>query len=85
MNRDDVRAAVIDALRRIAPEMEPGGLDPDVTLRTQLDIDSMDALNFFIRLHEKLGVDIPEADYPKLNSLNDCVGYLAEKLASRTH
>jgi acyl carrier protein len=83
MNRDEVKVAVLDALRRIAPEMEPATLDPDTALRTQLDIDSMDALNFFIRLHEKLGVDIPEADYPKLNSLNECVAYVAAKLAAR--
>lgn len=81
-NRQDLRAAVLDALRRIAPEMDPAVLDPDTALRAQLDIDSMDALNFFIRLHEKLGVEIPEADYPKLNTLNECVEYLAAKLPS---
>jgi acyl carrier protein len=81
-SREKLRAAVLEALRRIAPEMEPQALDPNTALRTQLDIDSMDALNFFIRLHEKLGVEIPEADYPKLNTLNECVDYLAAKLSS---
>ncbi len=81
MNRDDLRNAVVEALRRVAPEMEPAALQADTALRVQLDIDSMDALNFFIRLHEKLGVDIPEVDYPKLNTLNECVDYLARKLS----
>ena len=80
MTRNDLRAAVLDALHRIAPEMEPAALQPDAAIRQQLDIDSMDALNFFIRLHEKLGVEIPEADYPKLNTLNECVDYLAKKV-----
>jgi acyl carrier protein len=81
MTRDAVRGAVVEALRRVAPEMEPAALQPDTALRVQLDIDSMDALNFFIRLHEKLGVEIPEADYPKLNTLNECVDYLVKKLS----
>ncbi len=80
MSADDVRKTVLHTLHTIAPEADPTQVQPDVALRAQLDIDSMDALNFFIRLHQKLGVDIPEADYPKLNTLNECVSYLVAKL-----
>jgi acyl carrier protein len=80
MTRDEIRQTVLHTLRTIAPEADPAEIQPDTALRVQLDIDSMDALNFFIRLHEKLGVEIPEADYPKLNTLNECVAYLAAKL-----
>ncbi|HUJ74349.1 MAG TPA: acyl carrier protein [bacterium] len=83
MTRDELKTTVLTTLRSIAPEMEPAEVKADVPLRIQLDIDSMDALNFFIRLHEKLGVDIPEADYRKLNTLNECVTYLAARLAIR--
>ena len=41
----------------------------------------MDYLNFIIRLHERFAVDIPEADYPRLATLDGCVAYLAERLA----
>jgi hypothetical protein len=41
-----------------------------------------DVLNFAIGLHERLGVDIPEVDYPKLLTLSGAVSYLAAKLAS---
>ncbi|MBZ5703592.1 MAG: hypothetical protein LAN84_17305, partial [Acidobacteriia bacterium] len=44
--------------------------------RDQLDIDSMDLLNFVIALHQELHVEIPEADYPKLATLQGCVDYL---------
>jgi acyl carrier protein len=80
MTRDELTRIVVQTLRTVAPELEPDELQPDAALRVQLDIDSMDALNFFIRLHQKLGVDIPEADYGKLNTLNECVAYLAAKL-----
>lgn len=81
MNREELKTSVLSALRHIAPEMDPAAVQPDEPLRSQLDIDSMDALNFFIRLHESLGVDIPEADYRKLNTLNECVAYLSQRIA----
>jgi acyl carrier protein len=40
----------------------------------------MDWLNFLLGLHEKLKVEIPEADYAKLVTLDDVMGYLAKKL-----
>jgi acyl carrier protein len=64
----------------VAPELEPENLDPKAELRNQLDLDSMDFLNFVLGLHKALDVDIPEADYRKLASLDGCVAYLAEKI-----
>jgi len=80
MTPAEIRQVVLNALRMVAPEMDPAAVEPDTSLRSQLDIDSMDALNFFIRLHDRLGVDIPETDYRKLNTLNECVAYLQAKL-----
>jgi acyl carrier protein len=77
MTRDQIRQTVLTVLGRIAPEMGPAGLDPVVPLRHQLDIDSMDFLNFVLGLHKELGVSVPEKDYPKLLTLNGCVDYLA--------
>jgi acyl carrier protein len=77
MTRDELRDAVLKLLGRIAPEMDPAAIDPAVPLREQLDIDSMDFLNFMIALHKETGADIPEKDYAKLASLNGCVDYLA--------
>jgi acyl carrier protein len=82
MSKDEIRTAVLRILCRIAPETDPGVLRNDVGLRDQLDIDSMDYLNFMIGLHQEFGVDIPEADYPKLSSLDGCVEYLASVKAS---
>lgn len=78
----DLRAAVLRALGDVAPEADLTSLAPDVPFREQLDLDSMDILNFVVGLHAALGVEIPEADYPKLATLDACVGYLASR--SRT-
>jgi len=76
MTRDEIRATVLRTLNEIAPEVAGATLAPDVPFRDQLDMDSMDQLNFVIALHAALHVDIPEADYPKLTTLDACVDYL---------
>jgi acyl carrier protein len=72
----DVRAAVLKVLGEIAPEADLTELKPTVAFREQLDLDSMDLLNFVVGLHAALGIEIPEADYPKLATLDACVEYL---------
>ncbi len=76
MTRDEIRAAVLHTLGEIAPEADLSMLKSDVSFRDQLDVDSMDLLNFVIALHAALHVDIPEADYPQLATLDGCVDYL---------
>jgi acyl carrier protein len=80
VTNDEIRAAILESLSEIAPEADPSTLDPGESLRDELDIDSMDFLNFVTALHERLGVSIPETDYPKVDSLDGAVSYLASRL-----
>ena len=80
MNQDELRKIVLATLQSIAPEVEADELRDDKPLRNQVDLDSMDWLNFLLGLHEKLAVDIPEADYAKLVTLNDVLAYLGARL-----
>lgn len=80
MNESEIRSAVLGELTKIAPEVEPGELEAGTPLRNQVDLDSMDWLNFIIALHTRLKVEIPETDYTKLVTLNDVIGYLKGKL-----
>jgi acyl carrier protein len=86
MNRphaqDDIRQTVLRLLGEIAPEADLSLVKPDVSFRDQLDIDSMDFLNFVIMIHDTFGVEIPEADYPKYGTLNSCVEQLSGKRVS---
>lgn len=75
--------SVIDTLRRIAPELSADDIKTAMPLREQVDLDSMDWLNFLVALHEKLGVDIPESDYAKLVTLDDLVAYLGANVANK--
>ncbi len=80
MTDDDIRDTVLRILGEIAPEADLSAIKPGVSLRDQLDVDSMDFLNFLIGVDAELHVDIPEADYPKLVTLDGCVRYIAERL-----
>lgn len=83
MSEEDVRGQVLGVLKSIAPEIEDGELDARRPLRDQVDLDSMDWLNFLVGVHERLGVDIPESDYAKLVTLEDILAYLARKRPAR--
>lgn len=65
MTQEDLRAVVLKSLSRVAPEADLTKLRPDADIRDALDIDSMDMNRFVLGLHESLGVDIAEKDYPK--------------------
>ena len=77
MNETEIRALAADVLAGIAPEADLTTVGDDEDLRAALDLDSMDFMNFVIGLHQHTGIDIPEADVPKLFTLRGLVGYLA--------
>ncbi|HWA62912.1 MAG TPA: phosphopantetheine-binding protein [Caulobacteraceae bacterium] len=80
MTRDELMAVIKDQLLSIAPEADADALDPAADLREAIDIDSMDFLNFVTALHQRLQVDIPDADAGKLLTLAGALDYLAGKL-----
>ena len=82
MDQSLVRATIAEVLASIAPEVELATIDAAAPLRDQIDLDSMDYLNFIVGLHERLHVDIPESDYARLATLDDLVSYLVAKRPS---
>lgn len=79
MTEVEIKQIVRDALSDVAPEVNVDTIDPAKDLRDQIDIDSVDFLNFVIGLHKQLGIEIPDADVAKLTTLDGCVAYLADK------
>jgi acyl carrier protein len=67
---------VIAELRTVAPELDAASVDRDAVLLDSLDLDSMDFLDFVTALGARFGIDIPEADYPRVRTIHDCVRYL---------
>lgn len=82
MTTQNVRAIVFDAIRRVAPEVNPSSIRTAERLRGQVDLDSMDFLSIVIDLHERLKVDIPEADYGRLTTIDEIVSYLEARVTA---
>lgn len=81
-DRQALRHAVLDVLLSVAPEVDASRLVASRPLRHQVDLDSMDWLNVLVALHDRLGVQIPEADYARLVTLDDLLDYLGARLPS---
>jgi acyl carrier protein len=77
MTRDELRVVVLEELARLAPEAELASLPPSTRLREDLDLDSFDFARLVTAIDERLGVNVPEADYRKLETLEGCLDYLA--------
>lgn len=78
----EVQNHVAQALATVAPEIDPSALNPVAPLRDQVDLDSMDFLRFIVELHARVGVEVPEADYGQLTSLQTIAQYLQSRLSS---
>jgi len=85
MTENDIRGEILSVLTTIAPEVEADDINDDMLLRDQVDLDSMDWLNFLIGIHKRLEVDIPESDYQSVRTLTDLVRYVEQhQTATRT-
>jgi len=76
---EDLRSIIVDTLLQVAPEARPATIDPSANLRDQIDFDSLDYLNFALALEKRLGIRIPELEYPRLSSLDGCLAYLRSR------
>ncbi|GAB1721301.1 MAG: acyl carrier protein [Nitrospira sp. CR1.1] len=73
----DNREQILRLLGEIAPEADLASINPEVSFRDQLDLDSMDFLNFVVAIHKAFHLEIPETDYPKYMTLNGCLAQLS--------
>lgn len=80
IDRDTLAAGLLELLGKIAPEIELAEIDRAKLLRHQVDLDSMDWLNFLIAISERYGVQIPESDYARLARLDDLLDYLGKRM-----
>jgi len=83
MQATEISSVILEIIADIAPDEDLAEVKPDVRLRDQLDLDSMDFLDIVMELRKRYGVEVPEEDYPKLATLDSCVEYLGPKLADK--
>ncbi len=79
MTKDECKKVVLDIIADIAPDEDLSNVKPDVRLRDQLQLDSMDFLDIVMELRKRHSIEVPEKDYPQLASLDSCAEYLTPK------
>ena len=80
MTIDEIKNVILEIIQDIDDEADLENLDPGDALRDQLDLDSMDFLDIVMELRKRYQIQIPEADYPQLATLDSCVNYLLPRL-----
>ena len=84
MTRTDFRAAFIEELTRVAPDIDPDTVGDDDRIQDDLEIDSMDVLNLVAALHERFGLNIPESEYDEIATSGLAAAYLASSTGAAT-
>lgn len=79
MNETELKPILLGLLKKVAPDTEPETLKPDDNIRTTLEIDSFDYLQFIVAIDEQFGLDTPEEDYGKIQTLRTLTSYVREK------
>ncbi|MDD7986971.1 acyl carrier protein [Lentisphaera marina] len=80
MTNEGIAQAIIDIIKDIVPDEDCSNIDPAVALRDQLELDSMDFLDIVMELRKLYNVEVPEAEYGELATLDSCVAYLEPKM-----
>jgi acyl carrier protein len=79
MTEEDLKNDIFRLLKSVAPDTEPESLQPDDNIRTTLEIDSFDYLQFIVAIDEQFGIDTPEEDYGKIQTMRALTAYLLQK------
>ena len=72
----EIQSSIFDILKKIAPEIDPSIIDPTADIRYEFEIDSMDFLRMIVDINELYGIDIPEAEYGNIGTLDNLVDYI---------
>lgn len=78
MTENELRTAIVEELVKIAPDLEANDIDDDGLLHDDYDLDSMDSFNLAAAIHQRLGVNIPDSDFARLQSVGDLLRYLMQ-------
>jgi acyl carrier protein len=76
MTGEEIRSMILEVIQEILPDEDVSNLKPDIRIRDQVEMDSMDFLDIIMELRKRYGIIVPEDDYMKLFTLDSSVAYL---------
>ena len=77
-SKEGLEKVLVDIITDIDEDADFENLDYNAPLRDQLDLDSMDFLDIVMELRKNYGMNIPEDEYPQLNTMNSSIDYLSK-------
>jgi len=80
MTKEEITDVVIQQILEIAPDIEEADIEPEENLQSSLEIDSFDFLKILTAMNEQLGVEVPEVDYYKVDTLEHMVNYFFDRV-----
>ena len=84
MKQEEIIPRLCDIIAEIAPELDLSDIDPDIPIRDQLELDSVDFLGVLMELQDRYGIEVPEEDFIEFDTLNRCAAYLAPRMGEVT-
>jgi len=80
MTTEQIKETIIEQILTVAPEIEKEEIEPNANLQRSLEIDSFDFLKVLTALNDALGVDVPESDYARVDTLEHMADYFKARL-----
>lgn len=80
MTKEEIKSSIIKQILKIAPELEENEIEPNANIQRSLEIDSFDFLKILTAMNEEVGVEVPEADYAKVDTLEHMAEYFLKRL-----
>ena len=80
VTREEIRAEILEVIAQIVPDEDLDNLKGDISIRDQIEFDSMDFLDVVMELRKRYGVEVPEDDYMELSTLDGSVDYLESRM-----
>lgn len=78
MTQEQIQKIIIKQILEITPDIEEGDIIADKNLQRSLEIDSFDFLKILMALNDILGVEVPEKDYAKVDTLEHMTQYFLQ-------
>ena len=78
----DLRQTIRDAISRVAPDVDPSSIPNDAEIREEAGLDSMDLLSVLAEVAKATGVEVPEAEYGSITTIDDFAEYLRSQIGA---
>ena len=80
MTKEEIRSLILEIIAEIVPDEDLSNLKDDISIREQVELDSMDFLDIIMELRKRYGIEVPEDDYKELATLDSSMSYLEPRM-----